>query len=195
MTIDLFDPKDLRAVVKSYVDASDEALNDLFGQAEKRHFKKNSFVIHQGEEPCSFVFIESGCLMTYLTDDNGYDHVLMFGFSGWWTGDIKGITNEIPSDYSIKALADTEVYMFSKNQFETLCEAHPVFERYFRKIFQNSLVSNQKRVMRQISANAEEKYKAFRTRFPKLELMVAQKHIASYLGITPEFFSSLRKRL
>lgn len=195
MAIDILKTKDLSAVIRNYIDVTDAELDAFFACMERRSFKKNTHLIHQGEEPCAFVFIEEGCLMTYFTDSSDYDHVLMFGFSGWWTGDIKGITKELPSDYSIKALTDVTVYLMYRDQFEWLCTSHPVFERYFRKIFQNSLVTHQKRIMRQISANAEEKYRAFREKFPKLELLVAQKHIASYLGVTPEFFSGLRKRL
>lgn len=152
-------------------------------------------VIRQGDSPSHFIFIAEGCLMTYLTDEGKAPHVLMFGFSGWWTGDIKAITQNQPSDYSIKALTDSRAYLFSREDFEALCAQAPVFEKYFRIIFQNSLVTHQKRIIRQISANAEEKYRAFKERFPKLELLVAQKYIASYLGITPEFFSTLRKRV
>jgi CRP-like cAMP-binding protein len=195
MAINILEKKDLPAVIRNYIDVTDAGLEAFFASMEKRSYRKNTHLIRQGEEPCAFVFIEEGCLMTYFTDNNNYDHVLMFGFSGWWTGDIKGITNDLPSDYSVKALSDATVYLMYRDQFESLCASHPIFERYFRKIFQNSLVTHQKRIMRQISANAEEKYRAFREKFPKLELLVAQKHIASYLGVTPEFFSGLRKRL
>lgn len=187
--------KDLRKVVREYVDANDQELDLLFSLAEERSLRKNEMLINQGDEPSYFVFIAEGCLMTYLTDEKKQPHVLMFGFSGWWTGDIKGITQDLPSEYSIKALSESRVYLFSKEKFELLCKEAPIFERYFRKIFQNSLVTHQKRIMRQISADAEEKYRAFRARFPKLELLVAQKYIASYLGVTPEFFSVLKKRI
>lgn len=193
--VDIFAARDLREAICSYVDASEEALNGLFSCMTRREIKKNDHLIRQGDAPCSFILIERGTLMTYFTDASEYDHVLMFGFSGWWTGDIKGITKAEPSDYSVKALTEGVIYELDKSSFEQLCQEHPIFDRYFRMIFQNSLVTHQKRIMRQISTNAEEKYLAFRARFPKIELVVAQKHIASYLGITPEFFSALRKKV
>lgn len=193
--VDVFAKKDLRQGIKDYVDATDRDIDALFAAMQGKKVKKNSHLIRQGEEPCAFILIEEGVLMTYFTDNTGDDHVLMFGFSGWWTGDIKGITRQGPSEYSVKALTDAYVYEIDFESYESLCRNHPIFERYFRKIFQNSLVTHQKRIMRQISTNAEEKYLAFKSRFPKIELIVAQKHIASYLGITPEFFSSLKKRM
>ncbi len=194
-SVDIFATKDLRAAVRDYVDASDSALDDLFARMTRREVKKNEHLIKQGQLPSRFILIKSGTLMTYFTDASEYDHVLMFGFSGWWTGDIKGITRQQASDYSVKALTSSVVYELDNANFEQLCRDHPIFDRYFRMIFQNSLVTHQKRIMRQISTNAEEKYRAFRSRFPKIELVVAQKHIASYLGITPEFFSALRKKM
>lgn len=193
--MDILNPKDLRGVIREYVNATDSDFDIFFSIGKETVYRKNQMIIRQGESPCYFLFIAEGCLMTYLTEEGKAPHVLMFGFSGWWTGDIKGITKDLASDYSIKALTESRAYLFSREDFELLCEQAPVFEKYFRIIFQNSLVTHQKRIMRQISANAEEKYKAFRERFPKLELLVAQKYIASYLGITPEFFSALRKRI
>ncbi|MCH8545779.1 MAG: Crp/Fnr family transcriptional regulator [Cryomorphaceae bacterium] len=193
--VDVFAKKDLRQGIREYVDASEAEIDALFAAMQGKKVKKNSHLIRQGDEPCAFILIEEGVLMTYFTDHTGDDHVLMFGFSGWWTGDIKGITRQTPSEYSVKALTDAYVYEIDFERYELLCQNHPVFERYFRKIFQNSLVTHQKRIMRQISTNAEDKYLAFKARFPKIELIVAQKHIASYLGITPEFFSALKKRM
>lgn len=193
--MDILKPKDLRGVIREYVNATDADFDLFFSLGKETMFRKNQMIIRQGETPCHFIFIAEGCLMTYLNDEGNSPHVLMFGFSGWWTGDIKGIMHDVASDYSVKSLTDSRVYLFSREDFELLCEKAPVFEKYFRVIFQNSLVTHQKRIMRQISANAEEKYKAFKARFPKLELLVAQKYIASYLGITPEFFSALKKRV
>ena len=68
------------------------------------------------------------------------------------------------------------------------------FEKLFRKIFQNALVSHQKRIMENISSSAESRYRSFRQNYPKIELMVPQKYIASYLGITPEFLSKMRSK-
>jgi CRP-like cAMP-binding protein len=84
--------------------------------------------------------------------------------------------------------------MLEKEKFDQLCREAPAFERYFRILFQKSLVSHQKRIIRNISNTAEEKYEQFLKSHPGLELTVPQKHIASYLGITPEFLSKIRKK-
>ena len=138
--------------------------------------------------------ILSGCLMTYYEDASADPHVLQFGQKYWWTGDLEAFTNGGGSFYSIKAILPSEVLQLSNEAFIGLCAAHPVYERFFRIIFQNSLISHQKRIMRNISSTAEERYDAFVHTFPKMELTVPQKYIASYLGITPEFLSKMRSK-
>lgn len=160
-----------------------------------KKLKKNEYLVKQGEDISPFVLIKSGCLMTYYSDRNHFKHVIQFGLDMWWTGDLSSFTHCKPSDYSIKAVLPSEIYYFDKDRFENLCNKLPIIEKYFRIIFQNSLVSHQKRIIRNISYPAEEKYKAFRNYYPKLELLVPQKYIASYLGITPEFLSKLRRRM
>ena len=132
--------------------------------------------------------------MTYYEDKNADPHVLQFAQKLWWTGDLEAFRSLGPSFYSIKAITNSSIMAISYPEFEELCLSYPVFERFFRIIFQNSLVSHQKRIMRNISSTAEERYEAFIKNYPRLELTVPQKYIASYLGITPEFLSKLRSR-
>jgi len=132
--------------------------------------------------------------MTFYSDKDCDPHVMQFGREMWWTGDLQAFVENTPSLYSIKALVDSEVAMLEKEKFDQLCREAPAFERYFRILFQKSLVSHQKRIIRNISNTAEEKYEQFLKSHPGLELTVPQKHIASYLGITPEFLSKIRKK-
>lgn len=180
---------------RKYVSLSDEDTSTFFDNAEKVKLKKNEHLILQGNDNTPLALIKTGCLMTYFTDEKENDHVIQFGRDMWWTTDLESFENNIPSEYSIKAMAPSEVYVFSKSAFETTLRQATAFERYFRIIFQKSLVSHQRRIIRNISYTAEEKYKAFKELYPNLEMIVPQKYIASYLGITPEFLSKTRKQL
>lgn len=133
--------------------------------------------------------------MTFYTDKEGVDHVIQFATAGWWTGDLHSFTKQIPSIYTTKALADSEVLLLPKNSMDQLLEKHPRFERYFRIIFQNSLVTHQHRIIQSFADTAEERYLSFREKYPSLEQYVPLKYIASYLGITPEFLSKIRRKL
>lgn len=180
---------------RKHVDLTEDQVSIFFKYAKKVKLKKNKFLVKQGDTDCAIALIKSGCLMTYHTDEKKTDHVIQFGLEMWWTGDLNAFQDNGPSEYSIKAMAESEVYLLSHENFEKLLSESSCYERYFRIIFQNSLVSHQKRIIRNISFTAEEKYKAFTDYYQQLELIVPQKYIASYLGITPEFLSKIRRRL
>lgn len=156
--------------------------------------KQGEFIETVGKVTTNFVFVNSGCLMTYFTDAEGHDHVIQFAMAGWWTGDLHSFTKEEKSIYSTRALADSEVFYLPKSDMETLLERFPKFERYFRILFQNSIVSHQYRIIQNFSVTADQRYENFSKRYPTLEQYVPLKYIASYLGITPEFLSKIRRK-
>jgi CRP-like cAMP-binding protein len=181
--------------LKEKAELSNADLDYFFQKAEFTSLQKNEHLIRTGDQKVHFVLIQSGCLMTYFKDQSEHVHAIQFGQEMWWTGDLDAIFNKHPSNYAIKALTPAEVYLLNKENFEDLNQHHPVFESYFRKLFQNALISHQKRIIRNISYTAEEKYLEFVKLHPRLELIVPQKYIASYMGITPEFLSKLKRKL
>ena len=133
--------------------------------------------------------------MASYVDANGQEHVMQFAVAHWWTTDLKGFLKGIESELTIQALTDGWALALRADDYEALLDEHPVFERYFRKIFANALVVHQRRIMRTIGADAEAHYRAYLHDYPGIDQFVPQKYIASYLGITPEFLSKLRRRM
>lgn len=171
--------------------------------AEKKYFsslllpirlKQNEFVEEAGEVSTGTIYVSSGCLMTYYSDESGNDHVIQFSMAGWWTGDIHSITTKEPSIYSTRALTESELLLLPQEKIEELFLKVPAFERYFRIIYQNSLVTHQHRLIQNNSLPAETRYHNFLRKYPTLEQFVPLKYIASYLGITPEFLSKIRRK-
>ncbi len=158
------------------------------------HIKQGEFVEKFGTVTPHFIHVVSGCLMTYYTDKAGHDHVIQFAMAGWWTGDLHSFTEQVPSIYTTRALADSEVLYLPKVDMDRLLEQIPKFERFFRILFQNSLVTHQNRIIQNFSATAEERYENFLQKYPSLEQYVPLKYIASYLGFTPEFLSKIRRK-
>jgi len=156
--------------------------------------KQGEFAEKSGEITHNFIHVNTGCLMTYFTDKEGNDQVIQFATSGWWTGDLHSLTTQQPSIYTTRALADSEILLLPKVRMEELLDRYPVFERYFRIMFQNSLVVHQNRLIEAFANTAEERYSNFQKKYPHLEQFVPLKYIASYLGITPEFLSKIRRR-
>ncbi|PZR39163.1 MAG: hypothetical protein DI538_07555 [Azospira oryzae] len=157
--------------------------------------KQNEMPEKIGEPTRYFIHVNSGCLMSYFTDQEGNDHVMQFATAGWWTGDLPSFTQQIPSIHATRALTDSEILLLPKPSMDQLLEKYPKFERYFRILFQNSLINHQSRIIQNLSAKAEDRYLTFQKKYPSLEQYVPLKYIASYLGITPEFLSKIRRKL
>ena len=140
-------------------------------------------------------YVTKGCLKVYSLDRNGYEHVSMFAIEDFWTGDMASFMLQQPSTYFIKALEDSEFLMISKKNFERLFQEIPKFERFYRNLYQNSLVSYIRRANEGISLTAEERYEIFLVKYPQIVNRITQKDLAAYLGITPEFLSMIRSKI
>jgi len=156
--------------------------------------KQGEYLEKVGVVTQNFIHVESGCLMSYYTDKEGDDHVIQFATTGWWTGDLHSFTKQQPAVYATRALTDSAVFYLPKTDMDQLLDRHLKFEKYFRILFQNSLITHQDRIVQNLSVTAEDRYEQFRQKYPSLEQYVPLKYIASYLGITPEFLSKIRRR-
>lgn len=185
----------LLASINKHVPLTSEEERFIQASFISQRVRQHEFIENPGELTRFLTYVNSGCLMTYYSDNNAHDHVLQFATSGWWTGDLNSLLKCVPSIYSTKALADSEVLLITKIGLDTLLEKYPKFERFFRIIFQNSLVTHQERIIQGFSATADERYQSFLEKYPTLEQFVPLKYIASYLGITPEFLSKIRRKL
>lgn len=156
--------------------------------------KQGEYLEKMGAITQYFIYVESGCLMSYYSDKKGDDHVIQFATTGWWTGDLNSFTKQQPAIYSTRALTDSAVLYLPKTDMDQLLERYPKFERYFRILFQNALITQLDRIIHNFADTAEDRYEQFRQKYPSLEQYVPLKYIASYLGITPEFLSKIRRR-
>jgi CRP-like cAMP-binding protein len=160
-----------------------------------KKLKRKAFLLQEGEICKTENFIVKGCLRTYTIDDNGFEHILMFGIEDWWVGDLYSFLTQSPATYFIDALEDTELLQISKPNLDQLYEKVPKFERFFRLILQNAFIAQQQRINQNLAYTAEQRYLEFMAKYPSLEQRLSQKQVAAYLGITPVFLSMLRKKL
>lgn len=177
-----------------YVNLNALEAEALLQRMQKLNVAKKEVLIEAGQFVDTFYWVQSGCLMAFHRDAEGQEHALQFAITKWWTTDLAGFAHEKPAEHTLVALDDSEVFAIKRSDFDTLLTIHPVFERYFRKIFQNALIAHQQRILNNIALNAEDRYEQFLAAYGAVEQWAAQKHIASYLGITPEFLSKLRRR-
>ena len=162
---------------------------DLFlSKIETKKVKAKTILLNAGELSKETYFVNSGILRSFNINDNIIEHVLHFACEGWWIGDMYSYISEKPGNLFIEVLEDSEVVIITKENHQKLYQEIPKLERFFRILAENSLVSHQERLMDNLSLTAEERFEKFCSKYPTLIQKVPQKQIASFIGVTPEFF-------
>ena len=167
----------------------------LLSRLETKQYKAKSIILHAGEVCQYSYFVNSGLLRSFTINDHIVEHVLSFACEGWWIGDMYSLLSQKPGNLFVEVLEDAEVVLLSKENQEILYQEIPKLERFFRILTENSLVANQERLMDNLSLSAEERFEKFCKKYPTLIQKVPQKQIASYIGVTPEFFSKMKSKL
>jgi CRP-like cAMP-binding protein len=160
---------------------------------EKKISKKDYF-LKEGEISSYTGFINEGCFRTFTRDVDGNENVSRFAIEDYWIGDLYSYLTDTASIYSIEATTNSSVLMIHKNDMEKVYEKVPKFERFFRILVQRGYVALERRFNIDLTASAQQKYQNLLHKFNDIELRVSQKHIASYLGITPESLSRIKRK-
>jgi CRP-like cAMP-binding protein len=181
--------------VAKYIRLEPNEEADFLTLLQPLKLKRKQFFLHRGEVCKYSAFVLSGCLRSYTIDSNGYEHILSFAPRDWWMADMYSLISGQPGNLNIDAIEDTQVLLLSKTNQEKLFVQVPKFERFFRILVEKSLVSYQQRTLNNLGLSAQERYQDFCKRYPTLINSLPQKHIASYIGVTPEFLSKMRSDL
>ena len=160
-----------------------------------KKLRKKQYLLQEGDVSKYLAFVEKGILRSYTIDEKGGEHIAEFAFEGWWIGDQFSFLTGEPSTYNIDALEDCELLLLTKQAEEQMLEKIPKMERFFRLLLQNHLIATQGRLVSSLSNSAEEKYKQLVNACPTIPQRVPQHMLASFLGITPETLSRLRKQI
>ena len=162
---------------------------------EKLHLPKHSLLLEAGHQVYDQYYVAEGCLRTYYIDPTGKEHTVQFAIADWWISDYTALFNSGIAAMHIDCIQDATLYKISKNDMELLYEAMPKLESYFRKKMERAFASFQKRIIANLSQSATERYLNFIYTYPNIEQNVKNYHIASYLGITTQSLSRIRKEL
>lgn len=185
----------LTKYIKRYVSIS-ESENDIFQSYLKvKSLKKKAFLLEAGQFCKSRYFVAKGCIRLYYINDKGNEQITHFGIDNWWITDYESLVNETPSKLYIQAIEDTELLELPQEKFEELCKKVPQIECLFRKIMEKTYIALQKRMEYISSLKGEEQFKIFITANPEFMQRVPQYMIASYLGMSPEFVSTIRAKM
>jgi CRP-like cAMP-binding protein len=181
--------------ISKHVTLTPEEQALFLSKTETKIVKAKTILLSAREISKETYFVNSGILRSFYINDNIIEHVLHFACEDWWIGDMYSYISEKPGNLFIEVLEEAEIVILPKENQQELYQQIPKLERFFRILAENSLVAHQERLMDNLSLTAEERFEKFCTKYPTLIQSIPQKHIASFIGVTPEFFSKMKARM
>jgi CRP-like cAMP-binding protein len=160
----------------------------------EKKIRKRQYLLHEGDICHYNCFIVKGCLRLYRVGEDGTEHILRFGVENWWMSDHESYNTGNSSKSNIDALENGEIILIDKPDFVQLMSAIPRFKSFVDGLKARSFDASQNRIMSNISETAEERYQNFLTSFPDIFHRVPLHMIASYLGVSRETLSRIRKQ-
>lgn len=181
--------------VSRFIDLTEEEKGYFISILKHRKYLKRQFVVQAGDDCRYETYVVKGCLRAYFVDPNGTSHIIQFAIEDWWISDMASLSTGHPATINVDAVEDTDVIQIERTQFHELFNRVPKFDRMFRLMLTKAFVAHQQRIIDNLCMPAKERYLAFLKRYRNIEQRVPQNQIASYLGMTPEFLSQIRKKI
>ncbi len=184
----------LIANIERFITLTDEEKYMILSIMQSKKIRKRQYLIQEGDTSRHSAFVLKGCMRSYFVDANGFEHILQFAIEDWWITDLMSTITGKPARLNVDALEDTEVLLLPREDQLELFEKCPKFEKYFRIITENGMISSQQRLLDNLSLPAIDRYNNFVQKYPLFAQRIPQTQIAAYLGITPEFLSKIRNQ-
>lgn len=160
-----------------------------------RKLRKRQYLLQEGDVCKNMAFVAKGLLRIYNVDAKGGEHMNVFGWEGWWLSDFNSFLSGVPAVFNIDAIEESELLMISRANYDELTLAVPIMDRYFRILYQNSIITKDRRLMSSTTHSAEERYLQLAESNPQIMERIPQNMIASYLGLAPETISRIKKNI
>jgi len=178
---------------EKYIPLRDMEKNELRQRLIEKHVKRRQFILQQNDICKYYSFVVSGCFKMFGVDENGVEHNIQFAAENDWIADIGSFHSGKESQLYIEAIEPAVILQIDKTNLVYLYHNYPKFDRIFRVIAEEKFIELQNRVLQNISSTADERYVSFLQQYPLLANRLPNTQIASYLGITPEFLSKIRR--
>lgn len=185
----------LIAHFEEYLPFSEEEKMLIAARAAPRKIKRRQMILQEGFVCWHYSFVVEGCFKMYGTDARGTEHNIQFAAENDWIADLASFHSKKPSRLFIEAIEPSEILQIEQQDLYFLYQNIPKLDRIFKVIVENKFVELQNRVLQTFSSTADERYLSFLEQYPHLSNRLPNTQIASYLGITPEFLSKIRKDL
>ncbi|GAB1309667.1 Crp/Fnr family transcriptional regulator [Urechidicola sp. KH5] len=185
--------KELLDYFKHSVSISPEIEHKINEIIKERNLVKGEQILTENSNKKEHIFIASGCLRSYYKSENGKEHTLQFAIKNWWISDYITLYTNNKSVVTIESLTHSKVYIMDNSKVEKFYQEFPQFEMMQRKNFEKRIAALQKRILNLLALTAAEKYNQFIEDYADFEKIIPNYQIASYLGITPQSLSRIRK--
>lgn len=186
-------------VLRAYLSKRATFSEDDFAAVRRAFIDKRlgagEFLQRGGDLTTHAAFVASGCLRNYVIDAKGKEHIVQFAPETWWLADSNSLSTGAPSQYFIDAIEDSELLLIDAPSHQGLVDKVAAYAAAFRSGLQRHSAAKDQRIVSSLSATAEERYLEFLATYPSIVRRVPQTMLASYLGITPETLSRIRKSL
>jgi CRP-like cAMP-binding protein len=180
---------------RKYIRLDDEQLRIIESKIAKRKIKRRQMILQEGFVCKHYSFVSQGLFRMYGIDDKGFEHNIQFAAEGDWIADLGSFHSKKPSQLFIEALEPSEIIQIEQKDLYFLYLNILKLDRVFKVTFENKFIELQNRVLQTFSSTAEQRYLSFLEHYANLASRLPNTQIASYLGITPEFLSKIRKNL
>ena len=178
---------------KSKVTLPEDERNLILNKLKTKKLRKRQFFLQEGDV-CKYMgFIVKGATRMFAVDEKGHEHILHFGLEEWWVGDYESFYLLTPSKYYVEALEDADLILITNEQLQELARTTKAVAAMLDSLNQGATIANNKRMRAAISLTAEERYEDLAKTYPHFLQRFPQNMIASYLGISPETLSRIRK--
>lgn len=191
---DLIDQYNIFSNVSKHISLTNIELKEFISLLAVKDVKRKELILRQGQGCRKIYFVEFGSFRAFNLDEQGKESTIMFAIKDWWITDMDCFVNKKKANVSIEALEESKIIELDFQALNNLYQSIPKFERFFRILFQNAYIREQQRSFNNISLTTEQRYRHFVEKYPAILQKVTQKQIASYLGVTPEFLSSIKKK-
>ncbi|MCD6019523.1 MAG: putative transcriptional regulator, Crp/Fnr family [Bacteroidetes bacterium] len=190
-----FDPTLFLEEIKKRVDVSREQLDAFIKLWEFKKFKKNEFILRAGEVPKFSIFVLKGCLRQYIVSESGEESIVYFAEERHFIGDLAAMRTNTVSNYHFQAIEECELLTISAENWAKAFAEFPWWTDAHLTGYQKWALLLQQQMAERHTLTGEERYLNLLKAKPKLFQRVPQHYIASYLGISPETLSRIRKKI
>lgn len=180
--------------IQKYIKLEEADIDLINEYVSSVSIKNKEYILEEGQICKSYFFVEEGCLRMFFYNDKGAEQTTYFALENWWITDFSGFSDQRQSQYNIQAVGKTEILVLDFSKMDELLDRLPKLEKYFRIVMQKNIAASQERIKLLYQLSKEELFLHFNKSFPHFVQKVPQYMLASFLGLTPEYLSEIRKK-